>query len=148
MRHSVAVFKRQLVEEPWLGITALRGEEYIGNSDEPYLARYTEESSFAAETGLDGLHVMRKEDLPADTNFGFSYNTFCLNAPVYCTNLLRKFIVQGGRTIQKHLVSEWEAFGLAENVALVVNASGIGFGDPKCYPTRGKFMIPISPFTT
>ena len=137
LRRAVQVFKRQLKEEPWVGVTAVPGEEFVGTSDEHYHARFSDESSFAAESGLDSLEIMSKETLPEGVNFGFTYNTFCINAPAYCMNMLRKFILQGGKTVQKDLATEWEAFHMAENVALVVNASGMGFGDPKCFPTRG-----------
>ncbi|KAG4258029.1 hypothetical protein FPRO03_02984 [Fusarium proliferatum] len=56
-------------------------------------------------------------------------------------NLLRKFIVHGGKTLQRDLKSEWEAFILAPSVKLVVNASGMGFGDKKCFPIRGQTVL-------
>ncbi|KAJ2966136.1 hypothetical protein NQ176_g10289 [Zarea fungicola] len=80
----------------------------------------------------------------ADTRFihlGFEYDTFCVNPPVYCANLLRSFIVRGGKCVERHLHSEWEAYDIAANVGLVVNASGMGFGDSKCFPTRGQTVL-------
>ena len=39
--------------------------------------------------------------------------------------------------LKKDLLRPEEAFSLAEDVDIVVNCSGSGFGDPAYYPIRG-----------
>lgn len=94
---------------------------------------------------MPGYRKFEIHELPEGVKLGFEYETYCINAPFYSANLLRKFIVQGGKTVQRDLKSEWEAFILAPDVKLVVNASGMGFGDAKCFPIRGmsndQFML-------
>lgn len=51
--------------------------------------------------------------------------------------MLRKFVLRGGKTVTYSLASPVEAFYLQERVGLVVNCSGVGFGDPKVFITRG-----------
>lgn len=118
-----------------MGIRQVPGVEYLDNPPREYEEQDAE--SFAFETGLPGYRKMSREELPDGVRLGYEYETFCINAPLYCGNLLRRFIVMGGRTVQRDLKSEWEAYSLAPNVKLVINASGNGFGDPKCYPIRG-----------
>ena len=139
LKHTTKVLKTQAQEEPWAGITQLPGEERIGVVDEPYRARYTSAEAFEEETGLGGWEPLEVGQSNEDTKFAFAYNTFCINSPVYCMNLLRKFIVGGGKTVEISLASEWEAFSVTEDVAFVVNASGTGFGDTNCFPTKGRY---------
>lgn len=73
---------------------------------------------------------------------GFTYSTFCVNPPVYCASLLRTFLLRGGSILRQSLASEWEGFTITGcNVRVVVNASGIGFDDPECFPTRGQTIL-------
>lgn len=51
--------------------------------------------------------------------------------------LMRKFLINDGKTMIKDHVNELEAFRLADNVATVINASSMGFGDPASFPIRG-----------
>ncbi|KAJ3545019.1 hypothetical protein NM208_g2716 [Fusarium decemcellulare] len=96
---------------------------------------------FEAETGLPGYRKYEAHELPDGVRLGFEYETYCINSPLYSGNLLRKFIIQGGKTLQRELKSEWEAFALAPNIKFVVNASGMGFGDAKCFPIRGQIEL-------
>jgi hypothetical protein len=130
-----------VAEEPACGVTATKGVEYLEAPDEGY--RRQDDASFASETGLAGYRKYAPSELPAGVELGFEYDTYCVNSPVYCQVLLRKFLLNGGQTLQKDLRSEWEAFSLAEGVALVINASGTGFGDPKSFPTRGMPLLPL-----
>ncbi|UPL02932.1 hypothetical protein LCI18_013866 [Fusarium solani-melongenae] len=52
--------------------------------------------------------------------------TYCVNAPLYCGNLLRRF------SLRTHI----KAFNLRLNVLLSVNDSSFSFNDPNCFPTR------------
>lgn len=135
LREAVVEFDRQVIEEPACGVTRTTGVEYLEAPDQGY--RDQDETSFSNETGLAGYKKYNTSELPNGVVLGYEYETFCVNSPVYCEALLRKFLLNGGTTLKRDLRSEWEAFSLAENVKFVINASGVGFGDPKCFPTRG-----------
>ncbi|KAL2677158.1 hypothetical protein Neosp_010926 [[Neocosmospora] mangrovei] len=139
LKETVQHLRGQAEREPWIGITPVTGVEYLETPDEAY-QRWIG-GSFEAETGLTGFRELPASTLPPGVVLGFEYQTFCLNAPVYCTGLLRKFLLQGGHTLKRNLASEWEGFSVAPNVAAVINASGVGFGDPKCFPTRGQIVL-------
>ncbi|CAM1502499.1 Fc.00g044830.m01.CDS01 [Cosmosporella sp. VM-42] len=139
LKHAVEEFAQQVKTEPWIGIRQVPGIEYL----EAPTADYEEQdaTSFELETGLPGYRKYAADELPEGIRLGFEYDTYCINAPLYCGNLLRKFVLQGGRTLKRDLKSEWEAYSLTPSVKLVVNASGVGFGDPKCYPIRGQTVL-------
>ncbi|CRL24389.1 FAD dependent oxidoreductase [Penicillium camemberti] len=125
LRRTVVVFDSQSKEKPWRGVTATTGTEYLDAPDEFYQAQ--NKASFTAETGA---------------KMGFTYSTFCVNPPVYCASLLRTFLLRGGSILRQSLASEWEGFTITGcNVRVVVNASGIGFDDPECFPTRGQTIL-------
>ena len=136
LKQTCQEFKQLLQTEPWVGVTKCHGIEHLEAPGEDYKSQTDE--SFSTETGLDGYKRIAASELPHGVELGFTYETYCVNAPVYCANLLRKFISQGGKTLKRDLRSEWEAFAIRPAVKLVVNASGIGFGDLKCFPTRGS----------
>ncbi|RSL62654.1 hypothetical protein CEP54_005598 [Fusarium duplospermum] len=139
LKQTVQHLSGQAEREPWIGITPVTGVEYLEVPDEAYQTWIG--GSFEAETGLTGFRELLTSALPPGVVLGFEYQTFCINAPVYCTGLLRKFLLQGGHTLKKNLISEWEGFSVAPDVAVVINASGVGFGDPKCFPTRGQIVL-------
>ncbi|OAQ73683.1 FAD dependent oxidoreductase superfamily [Pochonia chlamydosporia 170] len=139
LRQAVMEFDRQATEEPACGVTRTTGVEYLESPDQGYVQQ--DAASFASETGLSGYRKYSKSELPEGVALGYEYETFCINSPVYCESLLRQFLVQGGKTMKKDLKSEWEAFSLAANVLFVINASGTGFGDPNCFPTRGQTVV-------
>ncbi|KAI8658792.1 DAO domain-containing protein [Fusarium keratoplasticum] len=142
LEQTVQHLRGQAEREPWIGITPVTGVEYLEAPDEAYQTWIS--GSFEAETGLTGFQELPASALPPGVVLGFEYQTFCLNAPVYCTGLLRKFLLQGGHALRRNLASEWEGFSVAPDVAAVINASGVGFGDPKCFPTRGTQFYPES----
>lgn len=96
---------------------------------------------------LDGFRKLAPGELPPGVKWGVQYRTFCINSPVYCAYLLRKFILRGGETREYTLANPKEAFYLAgtgtgtgtgtRNVKTVVNCSGMGFGDEKSFIIRG-----------
>ena len=143
LKHTVAEFARQLEAEPWVGITRCQGVEFL-DAPSPAYTRQTA-ASFEDESGIRGYRVLGRDEVPDGVELGFEYPSFCLNAPLYCANLLRRFLARGGRTLQRDLRSEWEAFSLRPQVKFVVNASGTGFGDTKCFPTRGMVAFPPTP---
>ncbi|PHH92084.1 hypothetical protein CDD83_9020 [Cordyceps sp. RAO-2017] len=148
LRRTVAEFGCQAESEPWCGVTRLAGVEFL---EEPHQSYYRRDDSsspaasaaaaFERETGLAGYRELAPAELPAGVALGFRYETFCINAPLYCEHLLRTFLLRGGKTMRVDLKSEWEAFTLRDDVLFVVNASGVGFGDPKCFPTRGQTVV-------
>lgn len=135
VKHTIAELEKHRQIEPWVGIRRLPGIEYLEDPSPEYLKQ--DAQSFANETGLSGYRKYEAHELPEGVKLGFEYETYCIHAPLYTASLLRRFIVQGGKTLQRDMKSEWEAFILAPNVKLVINASGMGFGDKKCFPIRG-----------
>lgn len=140
LKQAAAEFDRQVDAEPWCGVTRTAGVEFIEAPDRGY--RGQDAGSFERESGLRGYRKLSASEVPGGVSLGFEYETFCVNSPLYCEHLLRKFLLQGGKTLQRELTSEWQAFNLRENVLFIVNASGTGFGDPNCFPTRGTFPCP------
>ncbi|CEI60253.1 hypothetical protein FVEN_g6427 [Fusarium venenatum] len=139
VKTTVAELEKHRQSEPGVGIRRLPGIEYLEDPTAEYMKQ--DALSFTNETGLPGYRKFEAHELPEGVKLGFEYETYCINAPLYSANLLRKFIIQGGKTVQRDLKSEWEAFILAPNVKLVVNASGMGFGDTKCFPIRGQTVL-------
>ncbi|XWW98379.1 hypothetical protein V2A60_006379 [Cordyceps javanica] len=139
LKETVAEFHTQLETEPWSGITRTLGIELLEAPDDGY--REQDARSFLEETGLPRYRKWSESELPKNVVLGYEYETFCVNTPVYCQALLRRFILQGGKTLCRDLKTEWEAFGIHKNVVLAINASGTGFGDPKYFPTRGQTVV-------
>ncbi|KAI9151486.1 FAD dependent oxidoreductase superfamily [Paramyrothecium foliicola] len=139
LKKTVAEFQRQLEAEPWAGIAQVPGIELLESPDEGYLMQNAE--TFGDETGLPGYRKFSKSELPAGVELGYEYETYCINAPLYCAHLLRQFILQGGVTMKRSLKTEWEAYTLRDNIQFVVNASGSGFSDAKSFPIRGQTVV-------
>lgn len=144
LKTTVAEFESLVELEPWAGLTRTPGTELYDAPSEEYTSQTA--TTFEADSGMRGYRRLSTSELPEDVALGFTYDTFCLNPPMYCENLLRKFLLQGGKTLKRDLRSELEAFSLAQNVIFVVNASGIGFGDPNYFPTRGLLNYPYLDF--
>jgi D-amino-acid oxidase len=142
LKKTVQEFSNLLEEKPWVGISKTMGIEFIEAPSSDYKGQTAD--TFTAESGLSEYRELTASDKPAGTWLGFEYATYCVNPPVYCENLLRTFVFRGGRMLSRNLKSEWEAFSLENNVSLVVNASGKGFGDPHCFPTRGLYSLFIT----
>lgn len=141
LKATAGEFGRLVREEPAAGVTRTEGLEYFEAPPAEY--RALDAASFEASSGLEGYRVLPRAELPADgVQFGFAYSTYCVNPHIYCLGLLRKFVAAGGKTLRHHLRSQWEAYSLHVDVGLVINASGIGFNDARCYPTRGM-SIPM-----
>jgi glycine/D-amino acid oxidase-like deaminating enzyme len=135
LKRTVQVFGEQLQRSEMTGVTKCKGVDLLEAPPEAYVQQTSE--SFTAETGLPSYRTFDPAELPEGVQLGYEYETYCINSPVYCANLLRQFLVQGGKCAKHRLGNEWEAYTLSPKVDLVVNASGTGFGDPKCFPTRG-----------
>lgn len=139
LKRTVSELARQVESDPHIGITQTLGIEYLDTPSDGY--RQQTKETFEESTGLSGYRSLSKSEMPEGVELGFEYNTFCINSPVYCANLLRKFLAQGGKTLGRDLKSEWEAFAVHPNVKLVINASGTGFNDTKYFPTRGQTVV-------
>ncbi|KYK56546.1 hypothetical protein DCS_03546 [Drechmeria coniospora] len=139
LKQAAVEFRRQVAAEPWCGVTCTMAVEHLEAPDQGY--RNQDETSFARESGLRGYRKLPPSKLPDGVVLGYEYETYCINSPVYCGHLLRRFLLRGGKTMRRVLKSEWEAFSLRENTLFVVNASGVGFGDPKSFPTRGQTVV-------
>ncbi|KAK0385384.1 hypothetical protein NLU13_7860 [Sarocladium strictum] len=138
LRRTVQVFEEQL-QSSLVGVTKCKGIEFLEAPPPEYTGQTQE--SFTSETGLSNYRKYSSSELPAGVKLGFEYETYCINAPVYCASLLRRFVVRGGKCVKHHLANEREAYAVWHQVSLVVNASGTGFGDPKTFPTRGQTVL-------
>lgn len=127
-----------LGEFPEAGITFMKGIEYF-EAPAPVYRDLTAEK--ALELGLEEFRLLGKQDFPDDrVTLGYEYKTWCVNPMVYCSFLLRRFHILGGKAMSMELRNLNEAFLLkaVPGAKVVVNASGIGFNDPAVFPTRGK----------
>ncbi|KAK2598186.1 hypothetical protein QQS21_005663 [Conoideocrella luteorostrata] len=140
LRQTVTEFSRILNEESsTCGISPTIGVEYLEAPDPSYLQQDT--PTFLKDTGLEGYKRLKTSELPSGVSLGFEYQTFCIHPPVYCEALLRKFVLHGGKTLKMDLKSDLEPFDLVNHVAFVINASGSGINDSKCFPIRGQSVV-------
>lgn len=136
LKQTVSKFNSLLKAGNQIGLALAPAIEVFEAPGNGYKAQTAE--SFEADSGLKGYRELTAEELPNGTVFGFEYESYCINSPVYCGDLLRKFIIAGGKTINATLRSVDEASIITPNVQFVVNASGIGFNDSKVFPIRGN----------
>jgi len=136
LKHTVQLFEEQVRSTPSIGVTKCKGIEFLEAPPAEYKQQTPE--NFSSESGLKNYRMHDQSELPSGVQLGFEYDTFCINAPVYCANLLRLYILRGGRCLQHSVVNEREGYSFAPRVDLVINASGTGFGDRKSFPTRGR----------
>lgn len=122
---------------PSAGITFMPGIEYLEAPSSVYQALDVEK---AKSLGMEGFRMLKAEELPDDkVKMGFEYDSWCVNPMVYCSFLLRRFGYLGGKVVKKEVRSPAEVFEMRElgKVDVVINASGIGFGDANVFITRG-----------
>jgi D-amino-acid oxidase len=129
------VFKQVAAEEPAAGVKFVEGVEHLEAPTPEYIEAIRNKDIGYAH--LDGFCELSKEELPSGVKLGVRYQTYCLNPPVYCAHLLRKFVLRGGETTEYTLARPLEAFELASAVKAVVNCSGMGFSDTKSFIIRG-----------
>jgi hypothetical protein len=142
--HGLALHTYQQMEEihrshPEAGITFTKGIDYF--EDPPAQIRELTVER-AKSLGYQDFHFLPKDELPDQVTLGYSYRTWCVNPMVYCCFLLRRFTTAGGKIVHRELRDIAEVFSLQNElgpVNLVVNCSGIGFGDSKVFITRGRF---------
>ncbi|CAI6071100.1 unnamed protein product [Clonostachys chloroleuca] len=139
LKQTVSKFNSLLKAGNQIGLALAPAIEVFEAPGNGYKAQTAE--SFEADSGLKGYRELTAEELPNGTVLGFEYESYCINSPVYCGDLLRKFIIAGGKTINATLRSVDEASIITPNVQFVVNASGIGFNDSKVFPIRGHIVL-------
>lgn len=134
-------FKKLATDRPELGVKLVEGIDYVSGEAAPAYQALPPEY-----TGVDGFRVLRKDEMPAGVEFGARYQSYTVDVETYAFHLLRRFRLDGGQLLRKHLNSASEAFYLeSHEVRLVINCSGMGFGDPKSFVIRGaSFSITFS----
>ncbi|OJJ61746.1 hypothetical protein ASPSYDRAFT_40279 [Aspergillus sydowii CBS 593.65] len=141
-QYSYTQFRTEAAN-PASGVALTDAIEHLENPPPEYLT----EDVFDNYTHLDDFRKLSPEELPPGVKWGVKYRTFCINSPVYCAYLLRRFILRGGETREYTLANPKEAFYLARNrnVKTVVNCSGMGFGDEKAFIIRGQTCLVRNP---
>ncbi|PVH89412.1 nucleotide-binding domain-containing protein [Cadophora sp. DSE1049] len=134
-RRTYDHFKIYAADNPDACISFTTGMDWLERPGDEYLTAKTRYQD------IDEFRVLRPEELPSGVKWGASYKTWCVNTPVYLCHLLRRFILNGGRIVQKRLESLSEAFTIVENVRTVINCSGVGFNDPASFITRGQTCL-------
>ncbi|KAI0149994.1 FAD dependent oxidoreductase [Hypoxylon sp. NC0597] len=84
---------------PEAGITFMKGIEYLEAPSEAYRA-LTEERA-RQQLGMQGFRLLGKEELPEGVKWGCEYDTWCVNPMVYCSFLLRRFAILGGKVLRQ-----------------------------------------------
>ncbi|KAF8858687.1 FAD dependent oxidoreductase superfamily [Acephala macrosclerotiorum] len=138
-RVTYQVLKQEALVEPAAGITFLDGFDYLQTPSDSYLELR------GGYANINGFRLLEKAELPQGVVWGAKYRTWCLNSPVYCAHLLRKFILKGGKTRRHNLSSIEDVFAMVVNVHTIVNCSGFGFGDPNVFITRGQTCLVSNP---
>ncbi|KAJ5279231.1 D-amino-acid oxidase [Penicillium angulare] len=134
--------KRVEAHEPAAGVKFVQGIEHLEAPPPEYEDAQSLRSSHG---GLDECRRLSSSEVPSGVKWGIQYKTWVVNSPVYCAYMLRKFILNGGRTRQYVLGNLQEGFFLEHNVKTVVNCSGLGFNDPKSFIIRGQTCLVRNP---
>ncbi|KAI1771114.1 FAD dependent oxidoreductase [Hypoxylon cercidicola] len=140
--HMRAVHARH----PEAGITFMKGIEYIEAPSEAYRA-LTEERA-RVQLKMQGFRLLGGEELPQGVTWGCEYDTWCVNPMVYCSYLLRRFAILGGKVLKREVRDPREVFSWkfeAGPVDTLINASGNGFGDENMFITRGQTCLVANP---
>jgi hypothetical protein len=137
-KRAYEVFQKIAAEEPAAGVQFMPGVEYFEDPPKEYVDAIADLQNSAYAHIVSSFRRLSPTELKNDAvKLGIRYWTYCVNSPVYCAHLLRKFVIKGGQTKQYTLSTLEEAFSLATNVKTVVNCSGLGFADPNSYIIRG-----------
>ncbi|KAK1757375.1 putative D-amino-acid oxidase [Echria macrotheca] len=126
------------------GITLTKGIEYLENPGPEYLSL---DKTRALELGISNFRLLSPHELPDPNKIKWAceYDSWCLNPAVYCSFLLRKIALKGGRLVRHDLRAVREAFTSipdTQPIKAVVNASGTGLDhDPAVFITRGQTVL-------
>lgn len=149
------IFEAALMRESYAELEALaRSDKTAGVQMVPAVEYFS-----AALTGdtraqfatWPGFRVLDGAELPSGNciRSGLTYAAWVLNSPVYLAWLRAQAESRGAVFVRESLSAIPEAFFLARQhrggglpaPGVVVNASGMGFGDAACFPSRGQFLL-------
>jgi hypothetical protein len=126
-------FEKIAAAQPEFGVKLLEGVEHVSGDAVPAYR-----AMLPGYADMKGFQLLQKDAMPAGVEFGARYDTYTVDSETYMFHLLRRFRLAGGELLRRRLDSAEEAFHLeGHEVALVVNCSGMGFGDPKSFIIRG-----------
>ncbi|KFY03332.1 hypothetical protein O988_01563 [Pseudogymnoascus sp. VKM F-3808] len=146
-------FAALAANNPSAGIAFVRGVEYF---DAPS-AKYTDLDPAMGFCTSSQFRVLRPDELPGggsgNIKWGCEYEAWVLNSPVYLAWLERHLQLEGVVILRRTLSAIEEAVSVARaelgkpdlEPLAVVNASGMGFADPECFPSRGQFLLVSNP---
>ncbi|KAB8234446.1 hypothetical protein ETB97_003818 [Aspergillus alliaceus] len=137
-KETYAYLKHLSKTDPTSGIAGIEAIEHLENPPAEYLDA---EAIQACYGHLDGYRLLGNDERPEGVKWGVRYDSFVINSPVYCSYLLRKFVLAGGVTKERTILDAREAFYLGPNVKTVVNCSGMGFGDERTFIIRGQTCL-------
>ncbi|KAI0799043.1 nucleotide-binding domain-containing protein [Xylaria sp. FL0064] len=130
---------------PEAGITFMKAYDYF---EAPELAQTSlTEDKARNEFGMKGFRFHSKEELPEGVQLGYEYDTWCVNPMVYCAFLLRRFAYKGGKILKREIRDPLEVFEMKDLAPfdVLINASGIGFGDHDVFITTGQTCLVANP---
>ena len=153
IRKTYSEFEKLASSDPSSSVKIVPGIEYFDSPSKAY-TDLKEEAGFCT---WPEFRVLAQDELPGKgagpIKWGATYRSWVLNSPVYLSWLQRQVELRGGRVIRHNLSAIPEAVFIASKqlkkpqleFAAVVNASGIGFGDPASFPSRGQFLLISNP---
>ncbi|KAG5977501.1 hypothetical protein E4U55_006744 [Claviceps digitariae] len=124
------------------GVKFVAAVEYFDKAVSP-----ADKDMFAA---WPNYRMLEPSELPAVGSIkeGLTYTAWVLNSPVYLEWLQRKAQEQGAVLKRATVTAVAEAVFIASEhrrelpvPKTVVNASGVGFADANCFPSRGQFIL-------
>ncbi|TVY64572.1 D-amino-acid oxidase [Fusarium oxysporum f. sp. cubense] len=132
------------------GVEFMPGEEFFENPAPEYVdvTKDVSQSAYAhLESSFELFSGSELSAMSDSLQLGFRYRTYSLNSPLYASFLQRRFQNRGGRVRQYTLASLEEVFSIEASVSVVINCSGMGFGDPKAFPIRGQTCLVRNPIS-
>ncbi|KAL6915388.1 hypothetical protein FSHL1_006829 [Fusarium sambucinum] len=130
------------------GVEFMPGEEFFESPTPEYVEVAKDVSQSVYNHLKSSFKIFSSSELSVmgdSLELGFCYRTYSLNSPVYAAFLLRRLQNRGARVIQYTLSSLEEVFSIEDSVSVVINCSGIGFGDAKVFPIRGQTCLVRNP---
>lgn len=118
-----------------------------------YFEKSLSESDLEMFSKWPGYRLLNADELPSGgkasaIKAGLTYDAWVVNSPVYLKWLQRQAEDCGAIFVKARLSAPQEAAFIAEATrpnarrpTVIVNASGMGFGDPTCFPSRGQFIL-------
>ena len=153
VRTDAEVFENKLMHETYDRLKTIAKEDPSSAVDfVPALEYFDKELSeddvtmFAA---WPGYRALNSSELPLDSvKAGLTYSAWVLNSPAYLAWLQKQAESHGVKFIKGALSAVAEAVHVAKAerpgsaaADVIVNASGMGFGDADCFPSRGQFVL-------